>query len=93
MTPTKSFNRYPWLPGYWHELGLQVKEIKASAPLPKTSAPTPLADYIERVLEAEKGLPELVSVDAKVLKHAIACLQQRGYPAVARELQKALDKS
>lgn len=86
MTPTHGFDRYPYLPKPSHEKRL-------SEPSKPPQAPTPLADYIDRVLEAEKGLPEPIAVDAKVLKHAIACLQQRGYPAVARELQKALDES
>lgn len=50
-----------------------------------------LGDYIQRVVEAEKGLPEPVTVDRKVLQQCADALTWSN-PYIAAILQQALDK-
>ena len=62
-------------------------------PQSKTSAPIPLAAYIQRVQEAEKALPEpTVVVSKPVIERVVKALWWSN-PYLAGVLQKELDKA
>lgn len=51
-----------------------------------------LGDYIQRVVDAEKGLPDPITVDGSVLRFLIRALHRKE-PYLMDILQKELDKA
>lgn len=69
-----------------------VKEIEALEPPIEVKATHTLADYIKRIQQASEPVPEPVTVDANVLRHAIRALE-RSNPYISGVIRKELDKA